>query len=186
MKTNKILKTLGITAILLYGILLTIGTVYADTDGTELQVEQPSKLEIQLDPAWAGVEFQLKTDVGLYPGTITVGADGVLRTELGGSTGYILSCLNSAVPAPTPEGDEQPASHTEQTAPPETTEDPADQDTAPPEAGDEEATVGGIPVKHIILFVGGLLLAVGCLAGITVARKHRAAGNMGKDDDDDW
>lgn len=47
------------------------------TDGTELQVAQPEQLEIQLGAEWAGVEFQMKTDAGLYPDTIPVGQDGV-------------------------------------------------------------------------------------------------------------
>ena len=49
------------------------------TNGTELQVAQPEQLEIQLGAEWAGVEFQMKTDAGLYPDTIPVGQDGVLR-----------------------------------------------------------------------------------------------------------
>lgn len=79
-----------------------------DTDGTELQVAQPVVLQIQLGQQWAGTEFQLKTNAGLYPGTITVGQDGILRTELGSSGTYILSCVNSGVtvlsvlPQPTP------------------------------------------------------------------------------------
>lgn len=68
-----------------------------DTDGTELQVAQPVVLQIQLGQQWAGTEFQLKTNAGLYPGTITVGQDGILRTELGSSGTYILSCVNSGV-----------------------------------------------------------------------------------------
>ena len=50
--------------------------IYAEpqgTDGTEMQVIEPEKLEIQLGADWAGVEFQLKTDSGMYPGTIAVG-----------------------------------------------------------------------------------------------------------------
>ena len=90
---------------LLCCILMCTGVVYAtgdDTDGTELQVAQPVILEVQLGPQWAGVEFQLKTDAGLYPGTIAVGQDGILRTELGNSGSYVLSCLtlNAAVPSP--------------------------------------------------------------------------------------
>lgn len=72
------------------------------TDGTELQVAQPEQLEIQLGAEWAGVEFQMKTDAGLYPGTIPVGQDGVLRLEIGGSKSYVLTCLNSAAKAPSP------------------------------------------------------------------------------------
>ena len=96
---------IGVVLALLCCILMCTGVVYAtgdDTDGTELQVAQPVILEVQLGPQWAGVEFQLKTDVGLYPGTIAVGQDGILRTELGNSGSYVLSCLtlNAAVPAP--------------------------------------------------------------------------------------
>ena len=72
------------------------------TDGTELEVIQPQNLEIQLGEAWAGVEFELKTDAGMYPGVIIVGEDGVLRLEIGGSENYILSCVNTAVEIPTP------------------------------------------------------------------------------------
>lgn len=99
---KKMKKGIGIMLALLCCILMCTGVVYAtgdDTDGTELQVAQPVILEVQLGPRWAGVEFQLKTDVGLYPGTIAVGQDGILRTELGNSGSYVLSCLtlNAAV-----------------------------------------------------------------------------------------
>ena len=60
----------------------------------------PQNLEIQLGQSWAGVEFQLKTDFGMYPGVIPVGADGILRLEIGGSENYILSCLNSSADIP--------------------------------------------------------------------------------------
>lgn len=60
------------------------------TNGDELQLMEAQKLEIQLGAEWAGVEFQLKTDAGLYPGTVKVGQDGVLRMEIGGSKSYIL------------------------------------------------------------------------------------------------
>ena len=83
----KKMKTgIGVMLALLCCILMCTGVVYAtgdDTDGTELQVAQPVILEVQLGPQWAGVEFQLKTDVGLYPGTnIPVGtlANRELRT----------------------------------------------------------------------------------------------------------
>ena len=67
--------------------------VSADTDGTELNLLEPSKLEIQLGNDWSGVQFQLKTDVGVYPEEIEVGEDGVLRLEIGGSSTYVLTCL---------------------------------------------------------------------------------------------
>jgi hypothetical protein len=73
---------------------------YADTDGSEIQVVSPSYLEVQLGPAYAGTEFQFRTDNGLYPGLIQVGEDGVLRLEIGGSTHYILSCVSTGMATP--------------------------------------------------------------------------------------
>ena len=60
-------------------------TVFATggTDGTELQVADPASLEIQRGADCAGVEFELKTDAGMYPGDVVVGDDGVLRLEIG-------------------------------------------------------------------------------------------------------
>ena len=73
---------------------------YADTDGSEIQVVSPSYLEVQLGPAYAGTEFQFRTDTGIYPGLIQVGEDGVLRLEIGGSRHYILSCVSSGMTTP--------------------------------------------------------------------------------------
>ena len=58
-----------------------------DYDDAEEQVE------IQLGSEWAGVELQMKTDAGLYPGTIPVGQDSVLCLENGGSKSYVLTCM---------------------------------------------------------------------------------------------
>ena len=38
---------------------LTALNAHADTDGTELQVAEPSQLTVQLGPEWSGVEFRL-------------------------------------------------------------------------------------------------------------------------------
>ena len=73
---------------------------YADTDGSEIQVVSPSYLEVQLGPAFAGTEFQFRTDTGIYPGLIQVGEDGVLRLEIGGSSHYILSCVSTGMTTP--------------------------------------------------------------------------------------
>ena len=124
-------------------------TVFAKdgTDGTELQVMEPEKLEVQLGVDWAGTEFQLKTDAGLYPGTITVDQDGVLRLEIGGSKSYVLSCMNSSVSAPVPQS--------------------------------------GIPVVHLILFGGGMLIAVGGLIGMYFVKKRQEAAESQQDYDDE-
>ena len=160
---------IGVMLALLCCILMCTGVVYAtgdDTDGTELQVAQPVILEVQLGPQWAGVEFQLKTDAGLYPGTIAVGQDGILRTELGNSGSYVLSCLtlNAAVPAP---GDIPSPDVTQQ-----------EQDSGRP-------TVSGIPVMHISLFGGGLLLAAGSLVAMRFIRNRRPTERSPYDPDDE-
>lgn len=196
-KTRKMLNLIGA---LLCCLMLTAGVVYADTDGTELQVAQPMTLELQLGPQWAGVEFQLKTDAGLYPGVVVVGTDGVLRTELGGSTNYVLSCLDSTVAAPTP-GDIEPQAPAttypagpvseptaEGTPVPEETKAPGNPNTDAQEPAEDlpskETTVGGIPVKHIILFGGGMLIAIGSLVAIRIVRKRRATGTSQYDETD--
>ena len=66
------------------------------TDGTEVQVVQPEELEVRLGKEWAGIRFTLETDAGKYPGTVTVGEDGVLRAQIGGSSRYLFSVTGSA------------------------------------------------------------------------------------------
>lgn len=162
------------------------------TDGTELEVIQPQNLEIQLGESWAGVEFELKTDAGMYPGVITVGEDGVLRLEIGGSDNYILSCLNSSVEIPIP-GETVPAEEvTEPVADASEETDPAaeteEAETVPSESLPEETqegTLGGIPIKHLALFGGGLILAIGALVGINFYQKRSGKSNNSEEDDDE-
>ena len=165
------------------------------TDGTELEVIQPQNLEIQLGESWAGVEFELKTDAGMYPGVIIVGEDGVLRLEIGGSENYILSCVNSSVEIPIP-GETLPA--TEDTVPAnesgteaveelDPTADPTE-GTAPDQtepASEDDGTVAGIPIAHIALFGGGLVIAVGGLIGIHFYQKKRESNRTDDDDEND-
>ena len=167
------------------------------TDGTELEVIQPQNLEIQLGESWAGVEFELKTDAGMYPGVITVGEDGILRLEIGGSENYILSCLNSTVEIPLP-GETAPVEEGS-----EATEDPTEE-VIPSEEADSmdetgvdstdltedilaepsDGSIAGIPVKHIAIFGGGLVLAIGTLVGINIYQK-RSVKSAGSEEDDD-
>ena len=165
------------------------------TDGTELEVIQPSQLEIQLSESWAGVEFELKTDAGMYPGVITVGEDGVLRLEIGGSENYILSCLNSSFEIPEPDETLPAAEGTVSakktgTVPSEEVDHAADptENTAEvviePTEEEEQWTVAGIPVPHIVLFGGGLVIAIGALAGIHFYQKRSGKFDDSDDDDD--
>ena len=144
------------------------------TNGDELQLMEAQKLEIQLGAEWVGVEFQLKTDAGLYPGTVKVGQDGVLRMEIGGSKSYILTCMNSAVEVPEP------------TQAPATTEtDPEDSNSETDSAEDGGATVAGIPVLHIVLFAGGMVVAIGALIAMHVVKRRRESEPAYDDDDDE-
>ncbi len=144
------------------------------TNGTELQVAQPEQLEIQLGAEWAGVEFQMKTDVGLYPDMIFVGQDGVLRLEIGGSKSYVLTCMNSSVKAPS------------QAQAPATTKSQPEEQSKGSTTEDNAATVAGIPVLHLCLFVGGMILAVGGLVTMHVIKKRREdEGDYEYDEDED-
>jgi hypothetical protein len=146
-------------------------TVYADTDGSELQItDQPDKLIIQLGVEWAGVEFELKTDAGVFPIPVTVDATGILTMDLGGSKTYILSCLTSNAPAPNPG---QPP----ETTPPQT-EPPGANGEIPPAAS------GGIPAGPIVLFIVGLAAAVGGLMAMRYFKNRRESNEYDEDDDE--
>ena len=149
------------------------------TDGTELQVMKPQNLQIHLGEDWAGVGFELTTDAGKYPGVIVVGEDGVLRLEIGGSENYILSCLNSSADIPSTGDEIQQEEGSEAPAEPE-------EGTVPVESTPEDSKEGNqvqIPVKHMVLFGGGLVLALVALAGIHFGQSKRAAAN--KDDEEE-
>lgn len=144
------------------------------TTGDELQLMEAQKLEIQLGAEWVGVEFQLKTDAGLYPGTVVVGQDGVLRMEIGGSKSYILTCMNSAITVPEP------------TQAPATTEtDPENNNSGTDSAEEGSATVAGIPVLHIVLFGGGMVVAIGALIAMHVVKRRRESEPVYDEDDDE-
>lgn len=155
---------------------------HADTDGTELQVAEPSQLTIQLGSDWAGVEFQLRTDSGVYSGTVVVDKSGVLSLEIGGSSTYELSCLGSQQAAPTPEPEPSKAPERGQT---ETEPVPTSTDTVAPtpdEAGDD-LTVYGIPVIHLAVFGGGLLVAIVLLIALRFSRRRRRRWDEYDEDD---
>ena len=177
----KLLKGILTVLSLICILCIPVTPIYAEsqgTDGTEMQVMEPEKLEIQLGADWAGVEFQMKTDSGMYPGTIAVGDDGVLRMELGGSKSYVLTCMNSSVSA------------LEATQAPATTEEAqkesnADQDSNGSNSEQyEKGTVAGIPVLHLVLFAGGMVLAVGSLVAMRVVKKRRESDAEYEDEDE--
>lgn len=184
-KIQKVVSLIvALTCILCYPV--NASATAQGTNGTELEVAQPQKLEIQLGKAWAGVEFQLKTDVGNYPEAIPVGEDGVLRLEIGGSSSYILTCLNSGAAAPTPEVEAtvQPTQTTEPAEETTTqTSDATDPAATEPvgEDTDQALMVAGIPVSQIIIFGVGLLLALGALIFMQM---HKCYESEDADDDE--
>lgn len=205
---KKIIKAVSLLAAMACILCVPIQASAASqgTEGTELEVVQPQQLVVQLGEAWSGVEFQLRTDAGMYPDAIPVGEDGILRLEIGGSENYTLTCLDSSVEAPTPEdmasteestasegSDETegateatvdttaPAASEEETSAPEETA--ADTQVTEPEADAEIAKVGEVPVTHIVIFVGGLVIAIALLLFMQHSQKNRETAEA--DDDED-
>lgn len=57
----------------------------ADTGSNTPKItQQPDQLILQLGTRWAGVEFELRTDAGVFPVPVVVDEGGVLRMDLGG------------------------------------------------------------------------------------------------------
>lgn len=167
-----LIATLAVTCLLCPAAL-------ADTDGTEIQVAQPDKLVLQLGTRWAGVEFELRTDAGVFPVPVVVDDSGVLTMDLGGSKTYTLTCINSSVPIPDP--------GTESGSSPEGTQQPDDQatDTTPQDDPAPAAPARTIPTMHLILFLGGLTVAVGGLIALHVVKNRRQYSYDDWDDEDD-
>ncbi len=175
-------------------VMLAMPIAYADTDGTELLVtDEPAQLIIHLGTDWAGAAFELKTDAGVYPQPVVVGQDGLLTTELGGSKTYILSALQSSLPAqqsgtegthpedglasPAPRQSDTP----EKSAPaskdiPEDVQPPSELPTA------GANNIGGIPTMHLILFAGGLFVCAVVLFVMYVLKRRKESDV----DDDDY
>lgn len=140
------------------------------TDGDELHVVEAQQLEIQLGTEWAGVGFMLRTDVGVYPDIILVDETGVISLEIGGSTTYTLSCLQSSKPIP--EFTLLQAPVTSETEP--------DKDDLE-EIKEREPAV---PISHIIMFATGIVVAVGILVAIYISNKNRQTVQDDEEEDD--
>lgn len=178
MSFMKKMKNSGVAFLCILVLMLTLNVTYsfADTDGTELQVIQPETLEVQLGEEWAGVQFQLMTDAGIYPEKIAVDDDGVLSLELGGSSKYTLSCLSSSVAVP--DQDEKEAEESEDRNDIERDADPKQKD----ETSDVK-TVAGIPILHIALFSGGMTLAIATLLIMKFISRYREEDQDEYDED---
>lgn len=162
--------------VLVLALSLAMSTVaFADTDGTEPKItQQPDQLILQLGARWAGVEFELRTDAGIFPVPVVVDESGVLRMDLGGSTTYTLSCVNSTVPIPDPT----------------VTPEPNDQQQSGPAAPEQNAPTPSqpqktpLPLPAIIFFVG-MAAAVAGLVALHISKKRREAACEEWDDEED-
>ena len=184
---SKIFKSVALVLSLICILCFPIGVSAAaqGTNGDEMQVATPEQLEIHLGQAWAGVTFELTTDYGKYPDPIPVGEDGVLRLEIGGSSSYVLSCLSSETEAPAPSENTPAATDptTDGTVDKEDLEDIADAN--PTEPSEDTSKVAGIPISHIVMFGGGLVIAVGALVGINLYQKRRESNRDDYDENDE-
>jgi len=188
----KIWKCVALVLALMCILTFPIGVSAASqgTNGDEMQVATPEKLEIHLGQEWAGVTFELTTDYGKYPDPIPVGEDGVLRLEIGGSSSYVLSCLSSETEAPASSETSPSENAPSESTPAEDATVSKDEledieDVTPTEPTEEDGKVAGIPVSHIIMFGGGLLVAVGALIGINYFQKRRANASNEYDENDE-
>ena len=188
----KIWKCVALVLALMCILTFPIGVSAASqgTNGDEMQVATPEKLEIHLGQEWAGVTFELTTDYGKYPDPIPVGEDGVLRLEIGGSSSYVLSCLSSETEAPAPSETSPSENAPSESTPAEDATVSKDElvdieDVTPTEPAEEGGKIAGIPISHIIMFGGGLLVAVGALVGINYFQKRRANASNEYDENDE-
>ena len=169
------------------GIASTVLIVYADTNGNELKItNQPDKLIIQLGADWAGAEFELKLDSGIFPVPVKANSSGVITMELGGSKIYTLTRLiPAAADNPTevltnPEDITQSGSN----IPPEMETDTINTNeeiNTIDSDGEVEPLDNSIPILPLILFLGGFIAAVIVLLVMRYMKKRREY--YGNDDD---
>ena len=114
----------------------------------------------------------------------------MLRLEIGGSSSYVLSCLSSETEAPAPDETAPSENATSESTPAEDATVRKDEledieDVTTTEPTEEGGKVAGIPVSHIIMFGGGLLVAVGALVGINYFQKRHANASSEYDENDE-
>lgn len=102
---------------------------------------------------------------------------GVLTMDLGGSTTYTLSCINSTVPIPDPPAEQVPDT---QQQPDSSAQQPSGQVQQPQEqvpAGDP----AGVPIAPMVVFFIGLACGIGGLVALYFAKRRRQQADY-----DEW
>lgn len=159
MKRIKRVRRLSLIMLLIAMSMFMTSFASANTDGTEPQItDQPDILILELGADWAGTEFELTTDEGLFPIPITVNEYGVLSMELGGSKTYSLSLVSKELSEESASDDDVPK-----------TASPAE--TGEPDLSNESSD--GIPVMHMVFFIGGLAVAAGGLIAMYIVKRRR-------------
>ena len=169
-----------LACIILAACLVLPASAKEGTEGDELQVLQPEQLEIQLGAELAGAQFSLKTDAGMYPGTVVADANGTLKLEIGGSSSYVLTRLDASAADPTAAVLTAEPAEPVSTGPSGETESAVPEETVPAEPARQDNT---IPTKHIILFVGGAVLCIAFLVISFVLKRRRARDYYEEDDE---
>lgn len=197
---KKILLFTAAFIVCMLSILPWSKVAYASPEAEPTKSTIADRLIIQLGPNWAGVEFELSTDMGKYPGAIIVGDNGVLTLELADSSTYTLSCLNSIVTPPKPELQESNVQAAESTEGPiyAATDLVQPSEPAPANKNEQHPTADltkqpqmesetpadefrqNIPTLQLVLFIGGAVLCIGGLIVIRIVKKRREY-----DDEDD-
>jgi hypothetical protein len=178
LKTNMKFKRMYLLAVIILGISIasTMLVVYADTDGNELRITaQPDKLVLNLGSEWAGTEFELRLDSGVFPVPVKVSSVGVLTMELGGSKTYTLTLVNSIPAAEPSESSHVPAGSEKSDA--EIIGSEQTNIIVEPEVSDSS-----IPLIPMIIFLSGLILAV---TGLLVMRAVKRRREYCENDDGD-
>lgn len=190
----KRIMVMSLLALTLAALFLLPVSASQGTEGTELQVLTAEQLEIYLGAELAGAEFSLKTDAGIYPGTVVADEHGLLKLEIGGSSAYVLTRLHTQSDVPTQtEAIEEPepseaveaaepvASEEEEIVTTEAVAVPEPTDAAKVEAEPSQAD-NSIPTLHIVLFAGGAALCIGFLLVSFFLKRRRERSYDAEDD----
>lgn len=175
---------LAAMTICLFSLLPANALADNDVEADPVRTTIADKLIIQLGVDWAGTEFSLTTDMGDYPGVITVNNAGILAMELGGSTTYTLTLLKPAAQAvlpdpvtPSPLLIQDSAGKEQQTTTAIDAEPSANastqattQQTGKPDSVSD--TQESVPTLHLVLFAGGAALCIGGLITMHLLKRR--------------
>jgi len=145
---------------------------YADTNGSELKITaQPDRLVLDLGSDWAGAEFELKLDAGVFPVPVIVNETGILSMDLGGSKTYSLRLIS--IPASDEDIIQPDTAQDSSDGPPQDSYALPGEQPTEAEQRITKTPVGGIPTLHLVLFIGGSLAAIGGLVIMKALKKRR-------------